>query len=232
MSNTESSRGSSVLASKITLVRNIDKTPFPHRLSDDGRRALCKKIFASIQNSKLAGEFDMYELLSMSEYDKLSFVQAGILSPEEARERGYSAILVSKDKLTNILLCSKEHIKVTVSGEGQSLGELYSKLDIIDNIFIDSLKIAFDKRLGFLTASPMNLGTGMSASLVLSLPKLKESGAMPSLSRTLSKLGFTIKPLFDEDGDIFELTNNISLGISEEAAIENLNGVCNLIINA
>lgn len=233
MSNTENeSRANAVLASKIRLVRNLDKTPFAHRLTDDARKSICKKIYASVQNSKLAGEFDLIELPAISEYEKLALIQAGIISAEDARQTGYSAVLVSKDKSTSILLCSREHIKISVTGEGQSLNELYKKADMIDNIFIDSLKIAFDKRLGFLTASPMYLGTGMNASLVLSLPKLKKNGSMPTLSRTLAKLGFTIKPLFDNDGDIFELTNNISLGISEEAALENLNGVCNLIINS
>ncbi len=230
-SNGEGSK-SKVLASKIRLYRNLDKTPFVHRLSDESRKSVAKKIFASLQNSKLAGEFDMLELPALSEYDKLSLVQSGVITPDEARESGYSAVLISKDKSTSILLCSKEHIKICVTGEGQMLGELYKKADFIDNIFIDSLVIAFDKKLGFLTASPMYLGTGMISSLVMSLPELKTNGAIPSLSRTLSKLGFTIKPLFDENGDIFEITNNISLGITEEAQLENLNGVCNLILQS
>ncbi|MBO5495313.1 MAG: hypothetical protein J5964_06310 [Eubacterium sp.] len=225
------SQEGTVLASKITLSRNLAGVPFPSRLSEEGRKSVCKKIFAALQNSKYAGEFDMLEMTSVSSAEKLSMVQRGIISPDMAQSESYSCLLLSRDESISIMLCEKEHIKITVMGTGSCLTELYKLADKLDNVFIDSLKIAFDKRLGFLTANPALLGTGMTAALILKLPKLKSRGALGALTAMVKKLGFGMKPLFDTSSDFYELENSITLGITEQSAIDNLNAVCKQIVS-
>lgn len=233
MSKWYSSQGNNsdvVLSSKIRLARNLADTPFPCKMSNELRKSVCKKIFAAIKNSQLAGEFDMIDMSSISDLEKISLAEKGIVSPEFARQDMFCSVLFSKDEALSVMMCEEDHIRLSVMSAGQDLEGAYKKADEINDIFIKNLVIAFDNRLGFLTSNPMNLGTGMKASLVLHLPAISQKGMLPSLSNMVSKLGFTVKPLFASNGDFYELSNRISLGITEKNAIDNLNAICDQIV--
>ncbi|MCC8073320.1 MAG: ATP--guanido phosphotransferase [Clostridiales bacterium] len=228
--STQGKNGDVVISSRIQTARNLAQVPFPNRMSDDMRKSVCKKIYAAVQNSDLAGEFDLIELPQLTDAKKISLAEKGIISPIMAQQTGYSAVLLSKDESVSIMLCEDDHIRMSVTVEGQNLEQAYEKSDKIDNIFIKNLHIAFDERLGFLTANPMNLGTGLKASIVLHIPAINARGMVSSLTNMVGKLGFSLKPLFGGKGDFFKLSNRISLGITEKSAIDNLNAICEQII--
>lgn len=219
-----------VLSSKIRLARNLDKVPFPCRMSNDVRKSVCRKIFAALQNSKFAGEFDLIELNGLSDMEKIALAEKGYISPQMAKQNQYSAVLLSKDESCSIMLCEEDHIRLCVMCAGEDLKTAYEKADAIDNVFIESMRIAFSDRLGFLTSNPMHLGTGMKASLMLHLPAISERNMIDTLSAMVGKLGFSIKPMFSGNGDFYELSNEISFGITEQNAIDNLTAICNQII--
>lgn len=218
-----------VLSSKIRLARNLADAPFPCKMSNDIRKSVCKKIFASVKNSDLAGEFDLIDMTLLDDIKKISLAEQGVISPEFAKQNMFGSVLVSKDASTSVMLCEEDHIRLTVQAAGQNLETAYKKADVIDDIFIKNLKIAFSDRWGFLTSNPINLGTGLKASLILHLPAITERGMMPSLTAMVNKLGFTVKSLYG-GSDFYELSNRISLGITEKNAIENLNAICDQIV--
>ena len=117
---------------------------------------------------------------------------------------------------------------------GLELDRAYRTADELDTALDSRLHFAFDDRLGYLTQCPTNLGTGMRASLMLHLPALQDGGAIQQLANTVSKLGLTIRGLYGEgskpEGAIYQLSNQVTLGISESAAIENLKGIAAQII--
>lgn len=228
--STQGNNSDVVLSSKIRLARNIDKVPFPCRMSNEVRKSVCKKIFAAIQNSKFAGEFDLIELNTLSEIEKIALSEKGFISPEMAGQTMYSALLLSKDESCSIMLCEEDHIRLCVMEAGEDLKSAYKKANELDNVLIESMRIAFDKRLGFLTSNPMHLGTGMKASVALHLPAISERKMISTLSSMVGKLGFSIKPLFSGNGAFYELSNEISLGITEESALDNLGAICEQII--
>lgn len=227
--NSQGNNSDVVLSSKIRLARNLADAPFPCKMSNDIRKSVCKKIFAAVKNSELAGEFDMLDMSSVDDLKRISLAEQSVISPEFAKQKMFGSVLVSKDESTSVMLCEEDHIRLTVQTAGQDLESAYKKADIIDNILIKNLKIAFSDRWGFLTSNPMNLGTGLKASLVLHLPAITERGMMPSLTAMVNKLGFTVKALFG-GSDFYELSNRISLGITEKNAIENLNAICDQIV--
>ncbi len=220
-----------VLSSKIRLARNLDKVPFPCRMSNEIRKSICRKIFAALQNSELGGEFDLIELNHLSDMQKAALVEKGYISARMARQPRYSAVLISKDEGCGIMLCEEDHIRLCVMNAGENLKEAYKRADAIDNVLIKNMKIAFDNQFGFLTSNPMQLGTGMKASVSLHLPAISERNMIPALSAMVGKLGFSIKPLFSGYGDFYELSNEISLGITEESAIDNLTAICGQIVS-
>jgi len=112
--------------------------------------------------------------------------------------------------------------------------QVFARTDALDTLLDGRLGFAFDDRLGYLTQCPTNLGTGMRASLMLHLPALQQRKAVEQLANTVSKLGMTIRGLYGEgsqpEGAIFQLSNQVTLGISETAAIENLRVIAAQII--
>ena len=157
------------------------------------------------------GRFDM-EKVCREVCEKLVFRHPNIFASSAAENAGIN----SWDALKN-----KEKGRTTLADE------LDTRLD-------EELHFAFDDRLGYLTQCPTNLGTGMRASLMLHLPALQERGALQQLANTVAKLGLTIRGLYGEgsrsEGAIYQLSNQVSLGISEQAAIENLKGIAAQII--
>ncbi|MDE6470600.1 MAG: hypothetical protein K2L19_06220 [Eubacterium sp.] len=228
--NSQGNNSDVILSSKIKLVRNLDKTPFPCKMSNELRKSVCKKIFAAMQNSELAGEFDLIELNTLSDIQKIALAEKGYISAQMAKQNSYGALLLSKDESVSIMLCEEDHICISVMNAGEDLKAAYQKADKIDNVLIKNMRIAFDKELGFLTSNPMQLGTGMKAAVVLHLPAVGERNMIPSLSTMLGKLGFSIKPLYFGNGNFFELSNEISLGITEENALDNLIAICDQIV--
>lgn len=218
-----------VLSSKIRLARNLDRIPFPCRMSEELRKSVCKKLFAALQNSRYAGEFDLLELDRLSELKRYSLAEKGLISPQMAAQKCYGAVLVSKDESVSIMLCEEDHIRLGVMTAGQNLEDAYKKADAVDDVIIRSMKIAFDEKLGFLTSNPMHLGTGMKASFLLHLPAITHLAMESTLKNMVSKLGFSFRQVFGESG-FYELSNEISMGITESSAIDNLNAICRQIV--
>lgn len=220
-----------VLFSKIRLARNIADAPFPGRMSNDIRKSISKKIYATVKSSQLANEFDLVNLSEKSKADAAAYFEKHLISREFAANRESHAFLKSKNDDISIMLCEEDHIRICAFAGGQNLEKAYEKADCVDNIFIENLHIAFSERLGFLTASPINLGTGLKASLVLHLPALANQGSIYRLSSMVAKLGLSLRELYtDGAGDIYVLSNQVSLGISEKSAIDNLNAICTQIV--
>lgn len=220
-----------VLFSKIRLARNITDAPFPNRMNNDIRKSVSKRIYATIKSSQLANEFDIINLANKSSIDAVSYFEKHLISREFARNKDKCAFLKSKDDDISIMLCEDDHIKINSFEAGQNLEKAYQKADLIDDIFINNLHIAYSEKLGFLTASPINLGTGLKASLALHLPALSKHGTIYKLSSMVAKLGLSLRELYANGaGDIYILSNQVSLGISEKSAIDNLNAICAQII--
>lgn len=220
-----------VLFSKIRLARNIADAPFPNRMNSDIRKSISKKIYATIKSSQLANEFDIVNLSDKGSADAVSYFEKHLISREFAVSKEPCAFLKSKNDDISIMLCEEDHIKINSFESGQNLEKAYEKADLIDDIFINNLHIAYSQKLGFLTASPINLGTGLKASLVLHLPALSKRGAVYKLSSMVAKLGLSLRELYaNGTGDIYILSNQVSLGISEKSAIDNLNAICSQIV--
>ena len=123
----------------------------------------------------------------------------------------------------------EDHIRIQVMRPGLELNEALKTADMLDNVLDETLDYAFSEQLGFLTACPTNLGTGLRASVMLHLPALEQAGAINQLANTISKLGLTIRGTYGEGSDAkgaaYQISNQITLGISEEMAVQNLQSV-------
>lgn len=221
-----------VLYSTLTLLRNLNNTPFPSRMDNDMRKAVSKKVFAVIKNSQYATDFDMYNVDNLGASDVDYAVDKGIISKALAKQNK-GCFILNKDESISIVLNEDEHIKLTGFSSGMSMDTLYDKIDEIDNVLLNSLKIAYNKKLGFLTSSPLKVGTGLQASFVLHLPALTKLDRIESYSELVSKLGVSLAPKYKNAlGDEYVLTNLITIGLTEKDMIKNLEAICNQLVDA
>lgn len=212
-----------VISTRIRFARNIAEYPFPVRLDNKSKIALNEKIRDAITEKE---KLKYIELKTLTRAEAVSLAERHIISPEFASNFDGRALLISENEDISIMLCEEDHIRLQVMKPGLALTEAYELADSIDSEINEKLEYAFDEKLGFLTQCPTNLGTGMRASVMLHLPALTSRGQMGTLATTVSKLGLTLRGAYGEGslamGDLYQLSNQVSLGISEKAAIDNL----------
>lgn len=221
-----------VVSTRIRLARNLREYPFPIRLNADQAREIVDKVGDALQDSEL--KFHRIDLSSIPDTIRIAMIERHLVSPDFIDAQEGRAIFLSDDNTVSIMVNEEDHIRLQVIKDGFELNEAYALADQIDNILSKKIKFAFHDQLGYLTQCPTNLGTGMRASVMLHLPALEMSGTVNRIGANLSKLGLTMRGLYGEsskpDGAFFQLSNQVTLGISEKAAIDNLQNITTQLI--
>ena len=222
-----------VLSTRIRLARNLKDHPFPARLS----AAEKSEVNAVVRDALLDGGnsgLRYLEMKDLSAIEAVSLAEKHLISPEFASDAQGRALLLSEDETVSIMLCEEDHVRIQVIEPGLSLETAWGKANALDEALSSRVSIAFDEKLGYLTQCPTNLGTALRASVMLHLPALSRAGLMPRLSSTIAKLGLTLRGTYGEGskpvGEIFQLSNQVTLGISEQAAIQNLESIAKQIM--
>lgn len=221
-------QGDIVISTRVRLARNLEDYPFPCRLTVKGKEAVCDEIKNALLEDDKWG-FSYAKMKDFTRAQAVSLAERHLISPEFASDRAGRALMLTDDEAVSIMLCEEDHIRLQVMMAGLALKEAYSVADKIDNIIGSKLNYAYDNRIGYLTQCPTNLGTAMRASVMLHLPALTRCGQIGKLASTVSKLGLVIRGAYGEGssprGDIYQLSNQITLGISEESALNNLQSI-------
>ena len=219
-----------VLSTRIRLARNLKQYPFPARLDREEKKAVCNLIKDSLEGEGLI----CTDMEALSSAQAVSLAERHLISAEFASNGTGRTLLLSENEDVSLMLCEEDHIRIQIIEPGLSLDEAYKKADRIDTVLENRLTYAFDERIGYLTQCPTDLGTGMRASVLLHLPALSRKGAIRNLTATVAKLGLTLRGSYGEDGeilgDIYQLSNQVTLGISEKAALQNLNSIAMQIV--
>lgn len=222
-----------VLSTRVRLARNLKNYPFPTKLNAAARMEV-NELIKNVLIDENTKDLHYIKMLDLPSYQAVSLAEKHLISPEFASVSTGRAIILSDEEDVSIMLCEEDHVRLQVIYPGLSLDEAFEKASEIDKKLEASLEIAFDERIGYLTQCPTNLGTGMRASVMLHLPALSKSSAMSRLASTVSKLGLTLRGAYGEGsepmGDIYQLSNQVTLGISEEAAIKNLQSIAAQIV--
>lgn len=217
-----------VVSTRIRLARNIKEYPFPNKLNTKNRIVINNIIKDAIEKDNKYN-LNFVEMKTLARFEAASMAERHIISPEFASDADGRALLIMPEEDICIMLNEEDHIRLQVMKSGFALDEAYQVADEIDSSIGEKLEFAFDERIGYLTQCPTNLGTGMRASVMLHLPALTMNGQIHKLINTISKLGLTFRGAFGEGskaiGDMYQLSNQITLGISEEFAIKNLKSI-------
>ena len=229
-------QGGIVVSSRIRLARNLKNYPFPNKASLEQKKEIAQKVKLALEesNSTLANSFSFISLEELSQIQAVSLVEKHLISPEFASDRKGRYLMLSKDESISIMINEEDHIRIQVLGSGLSLNECYDTANNLDTLLDNALGFAFNNKLGYLTQCPTNLGTGMRASLMLHVPAIEKNRSINRISGNLTKLGMELRGTFgegsDAKGSLYQLSNQITLGLSEHNAIENLKNIASQLI--
>lgn len=222
-----------VIGTRVSLSRNIAKYPFTSRLNTDDKIEVCQKVQKILENS-FPNRFKYIKMNELTQDEAISLVERVLVSAEFVSCSEGRALLLQEDESISIMLCEEDHIKIQGMLSGLNLDKVYSFTDEIDTALDRELQFAFDKKMGYLTQCPTNIGTAMKASVLLHLPALTASGQISKLSVTVSKLGLNLTGVYGDTisskSNVYMLSNQVTLGISEKSAIENLSSIALQIV--
>ena len=230
-------QGDAVISTRLRLARNIREYPFPAKLNADQRQKVEQAVKDAVMNcvDSIDKNFRFLNMEDLSQTEAVSLVERHLVSPEFISDRKGRGLILTDDECISIMINEEDHLRIQVMQEGLSLNEAYDLADRLDSMLNGRLDFAFDERLGYLTQCPTNLGTGMRASLMLHLPALQESGTMGRIAANLSKLGLAIRGTYGEGtepvGAMYQLSNQVTLGLSEREAIQNLSSIAMQLVS-
>jgi protein arginine kinase len=234
LTDTASSKCAIVLMTRIRLARNLAGNPFPGWAREAQREtilAACRDAVSTAPQMKRSLNVSISQL---SDLEKQILVERHLISRELSGAKNGSGVIISKDQAFSVMINEEDHLRIQVLRAGFQLKKTWSAINDLDSQLEDKLDFAFSPTLGYLTACPTNLGTAMRASAMMHLPALVISGQMEKVVRAVNQLGMVVRGLFgegsDASGSIFQISNQTTLGESEEEIIKRLNSVLNSII--
>ncbi|MBQ6053199.1 MAG: ATP--guanido phosphotransferase [Clostridia bacterium] len=214
------------VSTRIRFARNIAGVKFLSSMTSEEKRELLLKIK---DEAKKTGDFDFIDMSALSDIRAGELVEKHLISPEFAENRENCGVLLGKDGITSIMINEEDHLRIQVIMPGLCLEKALKKAKELEKKLDDALGFAYSEELGYLTHCPSNIGTGMRASVMLHLPAMTETGAIGRLPSVLSQNGLTVRGLYGEGtragGAIYQISNCVSLGLSEEEIIERLDAM-------
>ncbi|MBE6071685.1 MAG: protein arginine kinase [Clostridium butyricum] len=218
-----------VLNTKVQLSRNIKLVPFPNKLVYSKARENAELIYKALKDSFYNGEITLYKIWEDDKKNYEECIEKCLISNELLNNSNTSAFIINQNETFSIMINEEEHIKIRCITAGLNIEEALNNANIIDDNIESRFEYAFNENLGYLMASPKNIGTGLRASVNIHLPALTMNNEISRISKMLDKLGVNIQSLYscdsDQYGNIYEISNKQSLGIKEQEIIGNLKGI-------
>jgi len=222
-----------VLTSRIRLARNLAEEPFPGWAPKSRRQGIFKKLREAVESLPVMRDGFSHELSTLEAVRKQVLVERHLISRELAARGVACGVVVDRRQNFSFLLNEEDHLRMQAIRTGLALDEAFRALDRLDNRLARDLDFAFDADFGYLTACPTNLGTGLRASVMLHLPGLVLSDLIGKVFNGVGKLGLTVRGIYGEGseslGNLFQISNQSTLGESEKAIIERLGRVASEI---
>lgn len=226
-----------VLSSRIRLARNDHEYKFPTLFAPEEAKAIIVKmeeILKELDVNKF-GKMDLLKINELQQLQKSVLVEKHLISPQMAEGSPYGACLVTENEDVSIMINEEDHIRIQCLFPGLQLSEALEVANQIDDWLESYIHYAFDEKHGYLTSCPTNVGTGLRASVMMHLPGLILTQQINRIIPAINQLGLVVRGIYGEGsealGNIFQISNQITLGKSEVDIVEDLQGVVNQLIS-
>jgi len=220
-----------VLSSRIRLARNFKDIQFTNRNEAKDLEKV-NQMMRNVLADLVKADTHQYSNISfeqLSDVDKEVLVEKHLISPNLADKSTNRSLIVSDDASIAIMVNEEDHIRIQAMEAGLQLKKAYNHAVLVDDAIESKYNYAFSEQFGYLTACPTNVGTGLRASVMIHLPALTLTGRLNRIIRSIVQLGYTVRGLYGEGsdvlGNIYQISNQRTMGISEEETIEQLTKV-------
>jgi protein arginine kinase len=225
------------ISSRIRIARNLAGMPFPHQLGPKKAEEVVKTVGQVVSGGDLAehtGPLALSLLSDLSPVERQILVDKHLISPDLNNRFEHKGVVLRDDEVISIMVNEEDHLRIQCLLSGLQMNEAWHLINKVDDALEKHLDFAFSEGLGYLTACPTNVGTGLRASVMLHLPALAMVKQLKEVLNAISKVGLTARGLFGEGtealGDLYQISNQITLGLTEDEIISNLMAVVKQII--
>jgi len=224
-----------VISSRIRLARNITGFPFLVRSNEQDRtqvRETLRKIMPGLFPGKDA---DFVDLQKTPSIDRLFLLERQLISREIAETDGPRAVIIDRSERFSIMVNEEDHLRIQSVTSGLDLKKVWALMNELDDCLESRVNFAFHEKWGYLTACPTNVGTGMRVSVMLHLPALVVTKEIEKVFRSLQKVNLAVRGMYGEGsqalGDFFQISNQVTLGKTEEELIQRVSDIIPQIIS-
>jgi protein arginine kinase len=221
-----------ILSSRIRLARNIKNYPFQQKLTKTDAQKIVDEVINAVRvNRNFHAPIDTTVI---SDTERHVFLEKHIVSPEFINQNLPRRLLLTTDANASIMVNEEDHVRIQAINAGDSLDESLRMANHIDDLIEESLEYAFHTDYGYLTSCPTNTGTGLRASYMIHLPVYEKTEQLKNLLPAISKFGITLRGIYGEGtesmGGIYQISNQVTLGKSEQDIVNGLKSVTKNVI--
>ena len=223
-----------VISSRIRLARNLAGYPFISRIPEFDRRNIIRSFQATIDKVFDPDSFFFLEMDQLEAADRQYLLERQLVSREFVEDDKPRAVLIDRNEDFSVMVNEEDHLRIQAMTSGFGFASVWNRVNRLDDALEHELPFAFDERLGYLTACPSNLGTGIRVSVMLHLPAILETGEMERVFRGVQKINLAVRGIYGEGsralGDFYQISNQTTLGVSEDDLMERLGNIIPRVI--
>ncbi|NOZ41346.1 MAG: protein arginine kinase [Planctomycetes bacterium] len=228
-----------VISSRIRLARNLADFPFMSRTTEADRAEIEKTLHSHVTALQESGKFPRETLYfnvgELEEVDRQFLVERQLISREQAEGEGARAAVIDPSERFSVMINEEDHLRFQVMHSGLDLGSTWQQINELDDLIEEQATYAFSNKLGYLTACPTNVGTGVRVSVMLHLPALVITRQIEKVFKSLQKINLAVRGLYGEGsqamGDFYQISNQITLGLTEEELTKKVADVVPVLID-
>jgi protein arginine kinase len=228
-----------VISSRVRLARNLADFPFIARATESDREEIRKilreRIEALHETGQFTGRLIYVDVGALEEVDRKFLVERQLISREHAESEGARGVAIDAGEQISVMINEEDHLRIQVMKSGLDLESAREEINNLDDLIEQRVTYAYSDRFGYLTACPTNVGTGIRVSVMLHLPALVITRQIDKVFRSLHKINLAVRGLYGEGsqamGDFYQISNQITLGLSEEELTKKVADVVPVLID-
>ena len=224
-----------VISSRIRLARNLADFPFITRANSGDKREIETTLRNEITALRTAASSCYFDVEHLQTLDRQFLVERQLISREHAESDGARGVVIGQDERFSVMINEEDHLRIQVMHSGLDVHETWNQINELDDAIEQRVTYAYSNRLGYLTACPTNVGTGLRVSVMMHLPALVITRQIEKVFRSLQKINLAVRGLYGEGsqamGDFYQISNQITLGRSEQDLIKQVIDVVPVLIN-
>lgn len=225
-----------VISSRIRLARNLKNYKFPTKLKKEEAQNILEDVKNSMINCKsnVTEDYTFFKMKDIPVIERNVLIEKHLVSPALTEKTDTGGVILSNDEKVSILINEEDHVRIQKLGSGLCLDKCWESSSNIDDVLEQNLNYAFDERIGYITSCPTNIGTGMRASVMMHLPALSLTNQAEKILLAASQLGVAVRGVYGEGtksmGNLYQISNQGTLGLSEEKIIDKINKITMQIV--